>query len=146
MGKCGSGNANWVCTQLFGLADLLQSGYGTCVVRISCFFELLILVKHVFSRNCYFSRVFRTQNHNQNDRMDHRKFSWCWCTMKFIIALTSQFLPKTRITNFFEIDQEWAIGIRRVFWVWDILSFDSLASFRFKLYFFNLSGNFMLDI
>ena len=48
MGTCGSGNVKWMCTQLFGLADLLQSGYGTCVVRISCFFELMILVIYIY--------------------------------------------------------------------------------------------------
>ena len=48
MGKCGSGNVNWMCTQLFGLADLLLSGYGTCVVRISRFFELMILVIYIY--------------------------------------------------------------------------------------------------
>ena len=68
MRKCGSENVNWMCTQLFGLADLLQSGYGTCFVRISCFFELIILVKHWFSRKLYFSGEFTTKSHNQNDR------------------------------------------------------------------------------
>ena len=78
MEKCGIVNVIWVCTQLFGLADLLQSGYGTCFVRISYFFELMISVKQVFSRNCYISCVFRTKSHNPNDRMDHGLISWFW--------------------------------------------------------------------
>ena len=52
MEKCGSGNVNWVCTQLFGLADLLQSGYGTCFVRISCFSNLLF-----WSNTCFLENV-----------------------------------------------------------------------------------------
>ena len=44
-GICVEGNVNWMCTQLFGLADLIPSGYGTCFVRISCSLEFMILVK-----------------------------------------------------------------------------------------------------
>ena len=86
MGKCGSGNVNWVCSQLFGLADLLQSGYGTCFVRCSCLFEFVILlVKHWFSRKLYFSFEFETKSHNQNDRMDHGIISWFGYKIDFVL-------------------------------------------------------------
>ena len=52
MGKCVGGNANWMCTQLFGLVDLLQSGYGTLFVRISCFSNLLF-----WSNTCVLENV-----------------------------------------------------------------------------------------
>ena len=54
MGNCGSENVNRVCRQLFGLVDLLQSGYGTCFVRISCFSNLLFWSNIGFLENVTF--------------------------------------------------------------------------------------------
>ena len=90
MSKCVEGNVNWMCTQLFGLVDLLQSGYVTCFVRVSCFFEFMISGKHWFSWKYYFSCEFTAKSHNQNDRMDHGIISWFWSNVDFVLMFWFQ--------------------------------------------------------